>query len=599
MIATNNNQNGLLLKGTFHCSGKNCDECSRRVKVEIFGSRPNVAVISVSGSHVRISENPTNLTMSGFLRNFIAMRIANSTPAQVLSDIVNMRNLPDFICPPFRFPDQRSVENARSHSVQSRILLPDQVDSLLAASDDKIIKNYVNPTKGLIHVIVSGYSLQCLRSARHFCIDASYRHKTSAGFCMLTVVVKNDSGRLMPCAVSLTENERAETVVEVLETIKAAYLERFGEEYTPELAMIDKSASLRLAILTVFPRIRIRLCEFHITQALKRINTEMRADTSNQQRINLNDSQKRAIIAAFQCVQRARDHASFSPLRVQFFVALRQIAPAHYERLQTYFDRNWFSRDWLEAIWDGELIPGLTRNELNTNNYAEACFRVFDQVFLRSLVNKRVDTLSTIIREKMFPYYEFVVFKNRQVCKKLARRCQMGLRLWNDVSHSTSAGVYHVGHHTYNFNTHQCTCRFYLQYGRTCEHFYACDYFILNGPPTQEDLAAIEADGPGSSASDTPDDNDENLPSLDPDMTSAEEPLPESVASPELLDPVVITPLVTAPVVTEPLVTAPVVTAHVVAAPVVTATEQQPVSNNVRSDIFIIIIFRLSEDGQQ
>jgi len=81
--------------------------------------------------------------------------------------------------------------------------------------------------------------------------------------------------------------------------------------------------------------------------------------------------------------------------------------PSHViDHVLSYFSSNWWCSEWHASVTDIGLLPGQTRDGLNTNNTIERACKTFDEVFLACRVNKRIDRLVQILAGDWLVFYE-------------------------------------------------------------------------------------------------------------------------------------------------------------------------------------------------
>lgn len=156
---------------------------------------------------------------------------------------------------------------------------------------------------------------------------------------------------------------------------------------SPRFMMIDRSHAERTAIQNVFPNIPFRVCQFHMMQAvgrrLKRIYGR-RQDRDILVAHALND---------IRACQRCDDKDYWDDHYRELERSVRSRSPDDHEvwpMLDKYLKDEWFNDAWGDAVIDYGLPPDVTRDgPWSTNNYAEACFRTFDRVFLSCRANHR------------------------------------------------------------------------------------------------------------------------------------------------------------------------------------------------------------------
>ncbi|KZT31044.1 hypothetical protein SISSUDRAFT_1038738, partial [Sistotremastrum suecicum HHB10207 ss-3] len=169
------------------------------------------------------------------------------------------------------------------------------------------------------------------------------------------------------------------------------------EGFHPKFWMIDKSAAERAAILEVWPKAVIRVCQFHVIQAITRYNSTSEGKKKGRKAIHMSEEMLGMLLVAFRSAQRCRDTKDdpWKAAHEAFNKQIRRIC-RKYSRLDLililteYFDDNWWCEEWRNSVIDAGLPQGMTRDgNLNTNNWVEALFRMLDQVFLQMRKNKR------------------------------------------------------------------------------------------------------------------------------------------------------------------------------------------------------------------
>lgn len=140
--------------------------------------------------------------------------------------------------------------------------------------------------------------------------------------------------------------------------------------WCPGWIMIDKSAAERNAILrgslnslflgnysltfllsSVWPNAIIRLCQFHVIQAILRWDRDRHLPRDLQERAQprLSIALKRRILYAFREMQRCRQDEDWILYRTQFERSVHrylQDTPELLESVLGYFRENWFKLEW-------------------------------------------------------------------------------------------------------------------------------------------------------------------------------------------------------------------------------------------------------------
>jgi hypothetical protein len=151
--------------------------------------------------------------------------------------------------------------------------------------------------------------------------------------------------------------------------------------------MIDADEAERNAVEQCFPRIAIRVCQFHLMQACRsRLSRVFGTSQEGNQRV------QRPLQAIRQC-QRCPNEQQWPVFFNRLGQSITAIAGDGGEAwvgIRRYLEHEWFSRRWLPSAVDFGLPSHVTRDgPWSTNNYSEAAFKTFDRVFLNCRANKR------------------------------------------------------------------------------------------------------------------------------------------------------------------------------------------------------------------
>lgn len=189
-------------------------------------------------------------------------------------------------------------------------------------------------------------------------------------------------------------------------------------QFRPHSFMIDKSPTEIAAIRTVYgPAMSIRICYFHVTQALERWLKLVKSNTPKSFHSHIH--------AAFALMVHCHDK-----------IALQQ----HVAAFETYMDENhlvtfkaYWLKDWKACI-DMWSLAGLDEGRryflIKTNNHTEAFYRLLKYMFLKQKRNRRVDSLIDMIINDVSQYYRMFlqqVAVNRIPLPKLNK--QLSLRM--------------------------------------------------------------------------------------------------------------------------------------------------------------------------
>lgn len=156
--------------------------------------------------------------------------------------------------------------------------------------------------------------------------------------------------------------------------------------------MIDGDDAEVQASKRVFPGIPIRLCQFHLVQAVRSTIRRLFGRFPNPDECSL------AVVEAVRDAQRCPKRELWPQYHRRLRQAVLDVADGDQNlttQVMAYFKRSWFSDRWLEHTVDFGLPPYITRDgPWSTNNFSEANFRVFDLVFLNCRANRRWVSLS-------------------------------------------------------------------------------------------------------------------------------------------------------------------------------------------------------------
>lgn len=223
-------------------------------------------------------------------------------------------------------------------------------------------------------------------------------------------------------------------------------IDRRGQPY---IIMIDKCRAEYNAIRNSCPLTIIRLCQFHIIQAIDRFDGDVKTMGDGKELKWRRSVNKDMIINNFREVQRATSMEHADVLIESFYdklydafdknsfpneSALHQTVECFYD----YFEKNWFEKsDWFHSLcfMDIGLPAEFDRYKVNTNNVVESAFKTFDTIFLNNTKNKRIDHLASIICKFFFPFYELKIQAGNSkeyVNIELTERVEKGYQIYKD-----------------------------------------------------------------------------------------------------------------------------------------------------------------------
>jgi len=203
--------------------------------------------------------------------------------------------------------------------------------------------------------------------------------------------------------------------------------------WKPAFIMIDKCRAAMNALSQKFPGIPIRICQFHVMQAILRWDRD--EGNINQPKPTLNLQRKHMLLYAVRELQRCRTEARWPMYVAAFERCVRQIvagSSTSFDTIMEHFRSNWFVPAWRDKWIDIGLPTGRNRDRmLSTNNWTERAFKTFDQIFLENRANKSAFRLVHIIVHDWFPYYAQWEPKDKQLNKNLIKVAQDGHAIWS------------------------------------------------------------------------------------------------------------------------------------------------------------------------
>ncbi|KAJ6503095.1 hypothetical protein DFH09DRAFT_942314, partial [Mycena vulgaris] len=285
--------------------------------------------------------------------------------------------------------------------------------------------------------------------------DSCWRHKNENRAPVTFITTIDQNGRMLPGPVLISANVTAETLEEFLRQVKdlveqmardlldgmrfigfrkqlmeAAERVRDNDwNWVPLFFMIDKSMAEFIAIRGVWRNIIIRLCQFHVIQAILRWERDQDASGA---RPKLTRKAKSKLLYAVRELQRCRSAEDWED-DVEMFKS--RIATFTNRTTKTaiiaYFEKNWFVDLWRDSWTDIGLPNGHNRDAISTNNWTERAFKTFDQIFLENRANKSIYRLVMIIATEWFAFYENWQVGTQKVDKQAFKVSEWGHRLWN------------------------------------------------------------------------------------------------------------------------------------------------------------------------
>jgi hypothetical protein len=188
-------------------------------------------------------------------------------------------------------------------------------------------------------------------------------------------------------ATALKEGAKSAKHKETLDRLLENATVVMEDGWVPQFVMIDGCKSERKAIDRLWPGLAIRVCQFHLIQAVRSCCRSLYG------RSIPGEQKTQATLDAFRQCQRCADVADWPREYRNLQERVNVIAGddgAVWTRFDEYLRRSWFSDLWRTCCVDYGLPIGAMRDGAwATNNYVEAVFRVFDRVLLCGRANKR------------------------------------------------------------------------------------------------------------------------------------------------------------------------------------------------------------------
>ncbi|KZT29402.1 hypothetical protein NEOLEDRAFT_1215062 [Neolentinus lepideus HHB14362 ss-1] len=500
-------------------------KCSGRVILRFEVCANNLKMVNIwqQGNHTAALPEQ-GLQWSRYLRNRVLERLhwAGAKVSHVLlelvrqycdpqSDSLQTRRTKDPLPCVYEFPAHRRPKERQVHQMMPAVRLRQRlhrnpflaIHLLYQRNQDSMYyytpHDFTRPDSLSNFTVALGdvHSLDSLilnSASRGVAMDSSWRNKNENRAAMTMLCTVNEKSHVVPGAVLLSANiqtdtlhgyivetrhriiERAHNIIRdpssiicrsaqdseaILESAK--HIVNSGK-WTVSHWMIDKCLNQLHAIRTADPDVYIRLCQFHVIQAILQWDCDSGKEHQNDEAVpRIGFELKYQILILFRALQRCRLKEDWPRASSAFLEGIKELIMNQPDRLRTsmksgnlrtaqwqfvrlYFERNWFIDDWIPLFTDIGLSPDQTRDgTLNTNNWIESQFRTFDLVFLDSHQNKRIDRLGTIILHDFFQFYRYCEPTDRAASKELVEMNNRAHYIWDhDLVKCDRPGVYTV-----------------------------------------------------------------------------------------------------------------------------------------------------------
>ncbi|KAJ9105223.1 hypothetical protein QFC20_004358 [Naganishia adeliensis] len=554
------------------------------IEITVAQYRTHTCTIFQRGHHEEIPlyMRKESLQYSRLIRNHIRRQAGHlgTTLSTINKDLVELRKRHPWI-PDWRWPTPKQVNDCVEAFRRHARLDENQLVGAQMLKDrnpnEFFLHHTLTDTQDFLAGITGDNALDSALCYMNngIAMDSTWRALNQNGCPMTHLVTYNDNHRMLPIVSFLSQNIKTETLVTVLESLKTRMLEHAeivseqGADYqekatilnnaravvdagvwSPRFVMIDKDRAERNALAAAFPEVPIRLCQFHVVQAILRWFTdgEKRFEEEAEEAEAVDDAsqnpptkkgrkpKKRDIIPrlpneaklellqCFRELQRWRHgDGPWSSAVDDFTSSIYKICEKHNctTRMGTavtkYFQDNWFIDEWRDMWTDAGLPDGLSRDAiLNTNNWIEAAFRTFKLVFLGNRHNKRVDRLIAILINDYYPYYALWPPSAPRPSETLLQATEWGYNLWkighfecswNDDGHQiwritrktrADPGAEESEKDQEESVTviqigadgyRKCQCRRFRSTGKYCHHLWAMSWLEACGPMAEYDDA--------------------------------------------------------------------------------------------------------------
>ncbi|THV02008.1 hypothetical protein K435DRAFT_792949, partial [Dendrothele bispora CBS 962.96] len=380
----NNKSKQPIVKVEHKKRGRNRKKCANEVRlhVEVYSNDLSKAWVYQYSSHNEAHDS--NLDMSQFLRQMILMyaSIANMTAGRIKRQIPH--DLERFNIPKYRHPTSKQINNMVANVRRRERLINDPLLAIGIFAEhnpDKIFSYVYDTSMPSVKFQVGIKNDYCIQNMLLYArknglgLDSSYRNKNENRAPVTFLVTVDKNQRMLPGPVFVSGDVREYTLTLFLREVRSlvedmaqqivedpscidqahhphheqlireaqAILDEGG--WSPLFFMIDKSYAEHGAILSVWPNMVIRLCQFHVIQAILRWQTENGAPEPGRPR--LKRTAKYLLLWSFRRLQRARDEKSWENELQIFIERLKHIVPASsFSAVLNYFETNWFSETW-------------------------------------------------------------------------------------------------------------------------------------------------------------------------------------------------------------------------------------------------------------
>lgn len=205
----------------------------------------------------------------------------------------------------------------------------------------------------------------------------------------LTMVLVATKAGAVPIGACIHSSQNEESYLRVFSML-CKQLNTLNPSMHIENFMTDDSDAMRNALHSVFPSVPLLLCQFHVLQAVWR--------WLFNKRNNIDQKHRKFLITLFKNIMYAKCKKD-AESKVNAFIDndIVKIYPKYLSYIENYFKRR---NEWCLAY-----RVHIRNMQHNTNNYAEATFRIIKDVILTRLKAYNSISLIEYIANIMDPYY--------------------------------------------------------------------------------------------------------------------------------------------------------------------------------------------------
>jgi MULE transposase domain len=242
----------------------------------------------------------------------------------------------------FPVPDPYDIPEELTTTYRGKNVNPDDINYL---------EQFVLHTgmDGKLVVFCADTELHTLHNSPYIVCDGTFEMAPNSAYQLYTMHgFKSDEG--MPLLWALLPNKAKSTYVEMLECVRLAMINKFGDVGGPRTFLVDFEMAAIDAIATVFPAATVKGCTFHFRQALMRhvADEGLRAAYSADGSPEVRDWIRRIMgmtLLPVVFIPRAWEKLRFPPTIADADLFSRMQA------FSSYVDRTWMTGSFSPQLW--------------------------------------------------------------------------------------------------------------------------------------------------------------------------------------------------------------------------------------------------------